>query len=255
MKKIHLSNSATRIIQVGFLSLLFFQTACVKDIDVDLSQKFSISGRIVDDKTGDPIAAGGTIKVDGFKAPVGLLDPTYKQNLGRSNIYPGGVFNFSFKEWSQATEYQFGFTYDNNSYVNLGTTYLNLLQLNASLFATGHHDVEIRAVKMAKLRVNFRNVAPFNTADRVQIILPGATENILFGYLFPQFENLQFCTHDPVTGEITGGSNASGILNCTVPSDQKFSIKWKTTKNNIEQTFQDSIQCPRDVVTTFNLNY
>ena len=235
------------------LIILLLFSACTRDFS--LAPKLSISGQITDDITGAPVYIGGTVRVDGFNSAGAGLNPTWKQNLGSGSIYPGGVFNYSFTRWSKATHYYIYFEYDNNSYINNGSVYLNTIALDAFLFNSGHHALEIRAAKMTTLRVNFRNINPFNSDDRLQIILPSPTDDILFGYKFPRWENLQFCTYDSVSGEITGGINARGSQVCNVPSDRKFVVKWKTKKNGIEQMFQDSILCPRDIPTAYTLGY
>jgi len=250
MKSTSLNSLAVKFFIFIFCALL---SACTRDFS--LTQKYSISGQVVDDKTGAPIMTGGIIKVDGYKSPAGMLDPGWKSNLGSGNIYPGGVFNFSFDSWSKATHYYFYFQYDNNSYINAGSIYLNMLALDASLFADGSFAVEIRAAKMTSLRINFRNISPFNLNDRVHISLPSPTDNILFGQQNPRWENLQFCALDAATGDIVGGTNARGSLTCTVPCDRKFSIRWKTKKNGVEQSFQDSVLCARDVTTVYTLDY
>ena len=109
--------------------------------------------------------------------------------------------------------------------------------------------------KITGLQINFQNLSAININDLLHIALPSATDDITFGYLMPHWENLQNCTVDQMNWNISGGVNASGILTCNVPADRKFSIKWLTKKNGIEQLFQDSVLCQRNTTTVYALNY
>ena len=214
------------------------------------------SGQVTDDITGAGVPGGCSIKVDGYNAnATSLFDSPWKENIGHGTLNADGSFRISFNKWTDATGYYFNFFYSNNGYINTGSIYLNNLYLGSYLFANGSYSRNIRAAKITGFQINFQNLSAFNTNDLLHITLPTATGDITFGYLMSHWENLQNCTIDQMNGNISGGINASGTLKCNVPADRKFSIKWLTKKNGVEQLFQDSILCQRNTTTVYTLNY
>ena len=219
-------------------------------------EKLSLSGQVIDDITNTGVSGTCSIKVDGYNAnATGMLAHDWKENIGHGTINADGFFTVSFSKWAEATTYYFNFLYNNNSYINNGSIYLNTLAVNSNLFANGNYNLNIRVAKITELQINFRNLSPYNVNDLLHIILPFPTDNILFGYLMPRWENLQNCTVDQMMWNVSGGMNTSGTLKCNVPADRRFSIKWQTRKNGIDQSFQDSILCPRNTMTSYSLNY
>ncbi len=235
------------------LSLVLTLTACRKFSD---TKKLSFSGLILDDITGTGIAGGGVVKVDGYNAnATGYLDNPWRQNIGNGKINPDGTFHVNFNEWANATSYLMNFLHDNNGYINTGTTYLNTLSLDESLFNNGSYNININAARITGLQISFQNIHAANANDELKIIFPLPTDNILFGYLMQEWVNLQNCTVNQMDPIVRGGTGASGILKCNVPADRKFALKWQTKKNGIIQLFMDSLQCLRNTTTLYTLNY
>lgn len=237
-------------------SLIILLTAAISGCEKLFDQrKLKLTGRITDDMTGAGVPGNCRITVDGYNALAGWLNPSWKEDLGEGTLNTDGTFTISFHEWEYATVYYFNFAYANNSYINNGSSYLNTFWLDKSLFGGGSYSQNITAAKMTGLRINFRNLSPVNANDQLRIMLPGATDNILFGYLMPRWENLQFCTVDPMSWFVTGGANASGSLSANVPCDRKFLIRWRVRKNGSEQEYRDSVLCPRNMTTVYPINY
>ena len=237
--------------------ILFVQTililpGCKKLLGIE---ELTLSGRITDDITNMGISGGGSIKVDGYNGnAVGLLAVDRESGIGNGKINADGSFSVSFTKWEDATTYEFNFYYPNNAYINNGSIYLNTLLISSSYFSNGSYNTNITAAKMTELKTDFRNVSPFNTDDSLQISFRQPTNNILFGYLMPVWENLQNCFVGTFGG-IKGGINASGTLRCNVPADRKFQLEWITRKNGVIRNFNDSILCARSITTIYNLNY
>ena len=232
--------------------VLLVLSGCKKLLGVE---ELKLSGKIIDDITGVGISGGGSIKVDGYNGnAVGFFAIDRKSNIGSGKINADGSFTVSFVKWEDATTYEFSFYYPDNAYINNGSIYLNTLLVGNSHFSGGSYNMNITAARMTDLKINFRNSSPFNTNDSLSISFPQPTSNILFGYLMPRWENLQNCTV-VLFGGITGGVNASGTVICHVPADRKFRSDWLTKKNGITRTFYDSISCPRNITTTYSLNY
>ena len=230
------------------LNAAFF-LSCTKSID---SKKLTFSGKITDDITNAGILGGGLIKVDGYNANATGIAIDRKENIGNGTITADGSFTVSFTKWPEATTYEFYFNYPNNAYINNGNLYLNTLLLGSNLFANGPYSTNITAAKLTELQINFRNLSPVNTDDSLHISFPD--NNVHFYYLMPRWENLQNCTVGTYGG-IKGGINATGTLKCNVPSDRKFKLGWLARKNGITRNFNDSISCPRNMTTIYNLDY
>ena len=232
--------------------VLLVLSGCKKLLGVE---ELRFSGKIRDDITGAGIPVGGTIAVNGYNGnAAGLFDFGSKLGIGRGKINADGSFSVSFTKWEEATKYEFIFLYPNNAYINNGNIYLNTVRINSTYFSGGSYSMNFTAAKMTELAIDFKNMTPFSADDSLIIRLPQPGNNILFGYLMPRLENLQNC-NAALSGWIRGGINASGTLRCKVPADRRFRIDWLTKKNGITRTFNDSISCPRDIITTYSLNY
>ena len=238
------------IVLILFFQTILISTGCKKILGIE---ELTLSGKITDDITNVGISGGGYIKVDGYNGnATGFLATDRKEDIGEGKINGDGSFTVRFSKWDVATSYAFYFYYPNNGYINNGNDFLNTLYVSSGLFANGSYSTNITAVKLSKLQLSFRNISPVNGDDSLKIIFPD--NNVHFYYLFAQFENLQNCTIEP-PGIVKVGINANGILKCNVPSDRKFQLKWITRKNGVARNFSDSIYCPRNTTTIYNLDY
>jgi hypothetical protein len=238
------------VVAIILFHILIIFSGCKKSLS---DEELTLTGKITDDITGVGISGGGSIKVDGYNGnSVGLLAVDRKQNIGNGIINADGSFTVSFTKWAEATTYEFYFNYPNNAYINNGNIYLNTLLLGSTLFSNRSYNTNITAAKLTGLQIHFRNISPVNADDSLHISFPD--NNVHFYYLFPRWENLQNCTLG-AWGGIKGGINASGTLKCNVPSDRKFNLGWVTSKNGVTRNFNDSISCPRNMTTIYNLDY
>ena len=234
------------ILIVTFYVLLVL-SGCKKLLGVE---ELKLSGKIIDDITGESVTGSGSIRVDGHDANAGTwFGIAYQENIGSGTIRNDGTFECSFKKWTSATDYYFYISHNNRTYAFFKTLYID-----AADFATGSYNKIIKASKLSTLKIRFRNTAPVDTSDRLCINITSYAGNMVLGGEHLYWEDLQNCS---VRNQIFvyGGINATGTLSSDVASDRKTLISWQTIKGGIAKQFIDSISCPRNMTTTYSLNY
>jgi hypothetical protein len=241
-----------RYLRAGFMPMTLCFTvilllSCTKSIE---TRKLNFSGKIIDDFTGEGVTGGGSIRVDGHDANAGTwFGVGFKENIGSGTIQNDGTFECSFNEWSNATDYYFYILYNNRDYI-----FHNTLYLDKSLFASGSYSQTVKAAKLTGFKIKFSNTSPFDTSDRLDITIFSEAVNLVFGGINKHYEDLQNC-YEGQWGFIYGGANAHGTLACNVAADKKVQLMWYARKNNVSRQFYDSIYCPRNTTTIYNLNY
>lgn len=221
--------------------------SCTKSIE---TSKLNFSGKIIDDFTGEGVTGGGSIRVDGHDANAGTwFGIGFQENIGSGTIQNDGTFECSFNEWTNATDYYFYILYNNRDYV-----FHNTLYLDKSLFISGSYSQNVRAAKLTGFKIKFSNTTPFDTSDKLDVNISSYAVNLSFGGINKRYEDLQNC-YVGQYGFIYGGANASGTIACEVAADRKVSLMWYARKNNISRQFYDSVYCPRNTTTIYNLNY
>ena len=227
--------------------VLLILSGCKKLLGVE---ELKLSGKIIDDITGENVTGSGSIRVDGHDANAGTwFGIAYQENIGSGTIRNDGTFECSFKKWTNATDYYFYISHNNGAYIFFKTLYID-----AADFATGSYNKIIKASKLTTLKIRFRNTAPVDTSDRLYINITSYAGNMVFGGERVFWEDLQNCS---VRNQIFvyGGINATGTLSSDIASDRKTLIGWQTVKGGIGKQFYDSTFCPRNTTTTYSLNY
>lgn len=225
-----------------FLLAILAFVSCRKD-----SEKFSLTGRFVDDITGEPVTGSGSISVDGNTWGNDVwLSTSYEQGIGNGIINSNGSFSARFKA-KNSDHYVFWFSQTSKS---KNYWYPDNITINRSKFIVRIKDTTIRLPRFTMLKVNFLNVSPFDNNDRLNIRVYPINVSADFD---EQWENLQNCVLK-VDG-LYGGANAHGTLSAIVASDRGAEIYWQVRKNGTERSFKDTVFCPRNIVTTYQINY
>lgn len=209
-------------------------------------EEFLVTGKFVDDITGEPVNGSGVISIEGHDRNAGTwFGIAYSEALGSGVINNNGVFSARFKKWNNATDYYCWLIATNDDYF-----YPDYLDINKEEFINGRKDTTVRLRRYTDLKVNFHNTSPVNDSDRLTIgVYPWG-----FPDLNREWENLQNCEVKQYIF-VYGGVNAQGTLSVDVPADVRILISWQVGKNGIYKDFLDSVVCPRNTVTTYNLNY
>lgn len=210
------------------------------------SKRFELTGKFVDDITGEPVTGSGVISIDGHDRNAGTwFGVAYAENIGSGVINSNGVFSASFKKWSDATDYYCWLRATNKNYF-----YPDYLDIDKEEFVNGRKDTIVRLHRYTNLKVNFRNTSPVNDSDRLFIgVYPWG-----FPDLNHHWENLQNCEVKEYVF-VYGGANAQGTLSVDVPADIKVLISWQVGKNRVYKQFLDSVVCPRNTIATYQINY
>jgi hypothetical protein len=225
-----------------FLLTMLALVSCRKS-----SEKFSLTGKFVDDITGEPVTGSGAISVDGNTWGNDVwFSTSYEEGIGNGSIKSDGSFSATFKTKS-SDHYIFWFRQTNKS---KDYWYPDNITINRDKFIGGRKDTMIRLPRLTLLKVNFRNISPFDNNDRLNIGVYSISAPSAFD---KQWENLQNCVLK-VDG-LYGGPNAQGTLSAVVASDRGAMIYWEVRKNGTEKGFKDTAFCSRNAITTYQINY
>lgn len=229
-----------------FLLAILGLVSCRKYLEKN-SEKFSLTGKFVDDITGEPVTGSGTMSVDGNTWGNDVwLSTSLEEGIGSGAINNDGSFSASFKP-KNCDHYMF-WIWENTKSKNY--YYPDYLLINRSEFVGGRKDTTIKLPRYTDLRINFRNISPFDNNDRLDIRV--SPINVSGDFVW-KWENLQNCLHE--ANGVHGGANAQGTLSAVVASDRGATIWWDVTKNGVYSWHRDTVYCARNAVTIYDINY
>lgn len=227
-----------------FLLVILALVACRKN-----SEQFSLTGKFVDDLTGEPVTGSGVISVDGDTWSMDTSSHTgYEEEIGSGLIDSSGRFSACFKPrnsehyifWIRQTNKSQNFWYPDN------------IMIDRNQFVGGRKDTTVRLPRLAALQINFHNTTPFDSNDR--LLIYAWSNNCMLSHNWDyKWENLQNCEIKNYC--VYGGVNARGTLKTVVASDRTTTIYWDVMKNGIRYLFQDTVVCPRNIITTYEIIY
>jgi hypothetical protein len=113
---------------------------------------------------------------------------------------------------------------------------LNYLEYDENKFKIGDNEILINSPPIGYLSINLKNINPYNDEDLFSIMfrpLPG--DGINLSYI--------------------KGSNIDRSLLYPQHGDKEIEINWQSKKNNIVNTWQDTVYCPAYDTITYNINY
>lgn len=228
-----------------FLLAILAVVSCRKNPDEP--RKFLLTGKFVDDITGEPVTGTGTISVDGNTWGNDVwFSTSLEERIGRGFINSNGSFSVSF-EPKGCDHYMFWiFQTPNSDY------YYPDFSIERKEFIGGTKDTTIKLPRLAVLKINFYNTTPFDKNDRLIIYAYPTNSNLPFNLDY-QWENLQNCEMRDFM--VYGGVNAQGTLRAVVASDRIAEIYWDVRKNGTERSFKDTVFCSRNAVTNYQINY
>lgn len=224
------------------LFIFLIMTGCKKEAVLNVTFK----GKVVDDKNGLPVKTG-KISVAGIHQ-VGSVLSGYKEErlLGESNFDINGNFQLCFKKWDLATTFSFYFNNTEGYFTKSFDIDIQNLQ--------GFTDTILPLTKITYLKINFENINPVNSDDEMSF-----SHYILFdpqfGYIGKPCNRIYIRGgHDPNNSLIIKGNSAGHDL-CPVAAERNIAIHWLVKKNNTQSIYRDTIFCPRNITTNYEIRY
>lgn len=211
------------------------------------SEKFLLTGKFVDDITGEPVRGSGKIHVEGNTWGNDVwFSTSFEDELGNGIINCDGSFSVSF-EPKGCDHYMFWIWQTNNQ-----DYYYPDFTIKRNEFAGGKKEVTIWLPRLTVLKINFHNTNPFDKNDRL-IISVDPVNSSLPSDSGGHWDNLQNC--EIKDGMVYGGANAQGTFRGVVAADRISEIFWDVRKNGIERSFKDTVFCSRNTANNYQINY
>lgn len=221
---------------------ILFLTGCAKKDDPDV---LTIDGYITDEKNQQPVKDADIMVVGKVSGMGWNLFPSkeYKTKTDQN-----GYFKLQFSPYLSADYYELSA----NEFSESTAYSFDELWIPAdSLHSERNRSVSIKLKPATTLRIIFKNASPVNDSDLFHFWT--YTDQLVS---FKKADQLE--VYGSVTSEYGDhwlGKDVHASRTGQSPAEEYAYIRWTVQKNNVIKDFNDSVYCPRDKETSFEINY